>query len=490
MGRKVALNYANKNVYFTILAFIVLFILLFAAKVYSYLLFHTSAELFSVVIAVCVFVFAWNTRKIGNNSYFSFIGISFLFVGIIDLVHTLAYKGMFIFPSFDANTPTQLWIAGRYLLAIPFLIAPIFIARKFNEKLMLLLYFLVTLLILLSVFYWKSFPVSYIEGVGLTPFKKVSEYIISLIFLTSIIILKFFKDKFDKTVYLLLTLSLAINIISELLFTLYIGVYDVSNMLGHYGKILSYYLAYKAIIEVGLTKPFNLMFLELKQNEQRKDDFLRIVSHELKTPITTIKGYSQFLASQLKKSKNSKHSYYVSQITAQADKMNSLIDDFLNTTKIESGQMTFKTREFDLHELTSEVVDEIQRLQKNQRIKLKSKANIKVFGDRQRIGQVLSNLIYNAIKYSPEDKKIKIQVMPNTRNVIVSVEDSGIGIPKNKQQNIFSKYYRTEKGQQKADGLGLGLYISKEIIKHHKGKIWVESEEGKGSKFSFTLPLR
>ena len=150
----------------------------------------------------------------------------------------------------------------------------------------------------------------------------------------------------------------------------------------------------------------------------------------------------------------------------------------------------FKTREFDLHELTSEVVDEIQRLQKNQRIKLKSKANIKVFGDRQRIGQVLSNLIYNAIKYSPEDKKIKIQVMPNTRNVIVSVEDSGIGIPKNKQQNIFSKYYRTEKGQQKADGLGLGLYISKEIIKHHKGKIWVESEEGKGSKFSFTLPLR
>jgi hypothetical protein len=148
---------------------------LYLSSLYSYLLFHSFAEIFSVIVAAAIFIIAWNSRRFLDNSYFLFLGVAFLFVGALDLVHTLAYKGMGIFPEYGTNLATQLWIGARYLQSLALLIAPLLIGRRLRVNWLLAGYGLVTALLLVSIFYWQNFPVCFVEGVGLTTFKKVSE---------------------------------------------------------------------------------------------------------------------------------------------------------------------------------------------------------------------------------------------------------------------------------------------------------------------------
>ena len=154
---------------------------LYLSSFYNYLLFHNLAEIFSIVVAWAIFILAWNTRRIMDNNYLLFIGIAYLFIGALDLVHTLGYRGMGIFHGYTANLPTQLWVAARYMESLSLLIAPLFLARRLRADLVLIIYALVTALVLGSVFYWHIFPTCFVEGIGLTPFKKISEYIISII---------------------------------------------------------------------------------------------------------------------------------------------------------------------------------------------------------------------------------------------------------------------------------------------------------------------
>lgn len=154
---------------------------LYLASLYNYLLFHSLAELFSIIIACSIFLMAWNARHIMDNNFMLFLGIASLFVGGIDLVHTLAYKGMNIFPGYDANLPTQLWIAARYLHSFSILSAILLMRRQFKPRAVIMPYLVVTVFSLLSIFVWPIFPDCYIEGEGLTSFKIISEYIISLI---------------------------------------------------------------------------------------------------------------------------------------------------------------------------------------------------------------------------------------------------------------------------------------------------------------------
>ncbi len=227
-----------------------------------------------------------------------------------------------------------------------------------------------------------------------------------------------------------------------------------------------------------------------KEQDRRKDEFLSMASHELKTPVTTIKAYAQILARQLKKDGDVKKKYYINKIENQTNKLNALIEDFLNVSKIEAGKLIFNRTEFDLGELVNKIVLDFQHMTDTHTIKKIGKSKLFVFGDEDRIGQVLINLLSNAVKYSPKGEKIIVRSRKNKDSVTVSVEDSGQGIPKSKQESIFEKYYQvTEKGEEGKKGFGLGLFITREIIKRHKGAIRVESEEGKGSTFSFTLPL-
>jgi PAS domain S-box-containing protein len=246
---------------------ILVFLGLYLTSLYSYLLFHSLAEIFSIVIACGIFMIVWNSRRFLDNNYLIFIGIAYLFVGAVDLIHTLAYKGMGVFQGYETNLATQLWIATRYVQSLSLFIAPLFFRRKLKINLVFLGYTAVTSLLFISIFYWDIFPICFVEGVGLTPFKKISEYIISSILLASIIPLLKNRREFDRDVLQLLVCSIILTIISESAFTFYINAYGLSNLIGHFFEILAFYFIYKAIIQTGLTKPYDLLFRNLKRSE-------------------------------------------------------------------------------------------------------------------------------------------------------------------------------------------------------------------------------
>jgi PAS domain S-box-containing protein len=228
---------------------------------------------------------------------------------------------------------------------------------------------------------------------------------------------------------------------------------------------------------------------EFKQFQQQKDNFLGIASHELKTPLTSLKLYSQFLEKNLRKQQDDNNATVALKMDEQINKLNNLINDLLDVTKIQNGKIILNHSEFNFDELVNEVVDE-QQMSTSQKISLETEGIGNIYGDRNRISQVMSNLINNAIKYSPESDRILITTkLLENNNVFFSVKDFGIGIPEDKKDRVFEQYYRVSGSKEHTfPGLGLGLYISSEIIKRSGGRIFVNTTEGKGSDFCFEIP--
>jgi len=235
----------------------------------NYLLFHGLAELFSIIIACCIFIIAWNSRKFSTQPYLLLVGIGYLFVAFIDLFHTFSYKGLSVFPGYGADLPTQLWIAARYMESLTFVVSIYFFRRKLHISAIFSAYGFIIFMIFASLFWWKIFPSCYIEGTGLTPFKKTSEYIISFLWIMAIWLIYREKMEFDNQVLKLLIASMVASMASELSFTIYISVFGLANFAGHILKIISFYLVYKASIATNLTRPYRSMFREVKLNEMR-----------------------------------------------------------------------------------------------------------------------------------------------------------------------------------------------------------------------------
>ena len=260
-------NPEKKKYYIEFYVFLIILFLTYLTIFYNYLLFHTIVELFSIVIGGGIFIICWNSRKRIDNSFFLVIGVSFLYVGFLDLVHSLAYTGMNIFIGYDTNLPAQLWIAARYTQAGSFLLASIIINKKIRISYLIIFYTLITFILLLLIFS-GIFPVCFIEGIGLTPFKIISEYIIDfLLFLTIFVIYKQ-RLLFERKIYLTLLYSIISIIISEVSFTLYVHAYGIPNLIGHIFKIIAFFFLYKAIINIGLENPINLLFRKLKLSEK------------------------------------------------------------------------------------------------------------------------------------------------------------------------------------------------------------------------------
>ena len=226
-----------------------------------------------------------------------------------------------------------------------------------------------------------------------------------------------------------------------------------------------------------------------KQLQQYRDNFLGIASHELKTPVTTIKTYAQLLEMTLKQCGTPDSMHMIKRMNSQVDKLTRLINELLDITKLQAGKLQFSDKIFCFNTLIEEVVDELQHTTATHTI-IKHLSDVgNVYGDRERISQVVTNLLTNAIKYSPNAEKIIVYTSLHNKDVMLCVEDFGIGIPEQNRQKVFEQYYRVNgKAHHTIPGLGLGLFISSEIIKRVGGKIWVRSEEGEGSTFCFTVP--
>lgn len=229
------------------------------------------------------------------------------------------------------------------------------------------------------------------------------------------------------------------------------------------------------------------LFEQVKSLSDKKDEFIALASHELKTPLTTIKGYLQILS---KKEQDKMSNLFINKSLYQVDKLNTLVEDLLNMSRIEAGRLDFNLEIFDLKEMLQEIVETFSYSSQTHKIigSLGSTPAI-IEGDKQRIEQAVLNLMTNAIKYSPKADTIYVKLEVVGTKVIVRFRDEGIGLTAHQKEQLFTRFYRAE-DTQGISGLGLGLYLTKQIIDRHQGVIDVTSEYGKGSEFYFTLPLK
>ena len=597
--------------YLTPLVGALLLVGLYLSSLYNYLLFHSFAEIFSVVVAVGIFIIAWNSRRFLDNSYFLFIGVAFLFVAILDLLHTLAYSGMGVFPEYGTNLATQLWVCARYLQGISLLLAPLFIGQKLRARFLFLGYGLITALVIASIFYWDIFPCCFVEGAGLTIFKKVSEYIISFILVGAIFTMFRKRRQFDTVVLKLLLAAILVTIASELSFTLYDSPFGFPNLLGHFLKIAAFYLIYKAIIETGLVKPYNLLFRDLKQREEQyrdlyeeapdaylscgadgiikranrsaaellgysreelagkpvsdlyadtpngkaaaegvfkrflsgeevrdqelevrradgttvwvslsvrpirdkegrvvasrsimaditehrkldqlKDDFIGLVSHELRSPMTVITGAINTALTEAERLSPEETRQLLKDAAAESESLSNLLTNLLELSRVQAQRLVLYSEAIDATKIIGEAVDKIKRQYSTHKFVISLPRRLPpIYADSLRLERILYNLLENAVKYSPPGGEVRVSAKPQGEHLVIGVSDQGIGIPPADQAKLFAPFQRLEKRPSGVRGVGLGLMVCRRLVEAHGGNIWVESEPGHGSSFFFTMPL-
>ncbi len=247
--------------------------------------------------------------------------------------------------------------------------------------------------------------------------------------------------------------------------------------------------------EKDIARGFTFIVRDLTEKmefEKRKDAFISTATHELKTPITSMKLYAQIVEKEVKKSGNKTNIYSLSKLNSQLDKLIALMDYLLDVSKVQTGKLELKKGFFNINILIEETIATIQSVSKNHTIVHEGKIEGDVCGDRDRIGQVLSNLITNAVKYSPgANKVISINTHTEARSIVISVKDFGLGISELEQPAIFGRFYRASAAlDNKIEGIGLGLYVAQQIVIAHKGKMWLESKKDEGSTFYFSIPRK
>lgn len=258
-------NYIGFTV--SMLLSVAVLVILFQMNRVNFLFFHVITELVSVVIMWAIFILVWNTRATIDNYAVLFLGVSYFFVGSVDLLHTISYKGMGVLAGNDSNVPTQLWIVSRYIQSVSLLLAPLLLRRRPQPSLVLLCFFGSTVL-LVGLVFSGLFPNCLIGGVQLTSFKIGSEYLVVVLLTVSIWAFNKVKKEFDPQILRLIFLSLGASIVSELSFTFYTNIYGLSNFVGHCFKIVAMLFLYKAVIEVGIASPFRLFLYKLKRKDQ------------------------------------------------------------------------------------------------------------------------------------------------------------------------------------------------------------------------------
>jgi PAS domain S-box-containing protein len=249
-------------------------------------LFHSLVELFTAVVAFGIFMLAWNSRRYLDNKSLLFIGIAYLSVGALDVIHEIAFDALFGVGHYEPNVASQLWIASRFIQGASLLFAPFFTVRNVSANKLLWIYIGVTILVMLTIFFWRIFPTCHIDGVGLTPFKKVAEYVVAVMLVSAIYTFRRFREHFDPYVYRQIILSIVLTILSGLTFVVDVAVDNPVFLIGHMFKVFAFYFIYDAIVATGLAKPHNLLVRNLKQSEES----LRDTVEKLKTARTELES--------------------------------------------------------------------------------------------------------------------------------------------------------------------------------------------------------
>lgn len=230
---------------------------------------------------------------------------------------------------------------------------------------------------------------------------------------------------------------------------------------------------------------------KIKEQDRLKDEFVFIASHELRAPITTMKGYLELILKDTSNKMNAEMIRNLKVVFEDANHLNQLVEDLLNVARIEAGKFKFEPEVFSIGELGKKTVEGLSAKAQAKKINISFEdgENLKVNSDQGKVQEILMNLVDNSVKYTPEFGKVVVKVAQDGKNAVVSVADNGLGIPESFKEHIFEKFSRVERAQVGMQGTGLGLFIVKQLIDRMGGKIWFTSEEGKGSTFSFSFPL-
>lgn len=246
------------------------------------------------------------------------------------------------------------------------------------------------------------------------------------------------------------------------------------------------------LINLGVIRIYGHDITKRRKLELQKDEFFSVASHELKTPLTSIKAFIQLIQKICKGTCNPQMGHYLKRVSVQIDKLTHLINDLLDISKIQSGKLIGIKENIKIDNLIEETIEDVQMTaDSGHKIYFKTRSKASVFGDRYRLSQVLANLLVNAIEYSPKSDRVDVEAKNKNGMVVISVKDYGLGIAKEKQKQLFERFYQVQPSREflgKFSSLGLGLFISAKIVRDHGGDIWLKSEEGKGSTFYFNLP--
>ena len=473
---------------------------------YSFLLFHTTAEMFIAVVGFIIFMLAWNTRRYVDDGFFLVLGIGFFFAAFFTMLHALAYQGMPLFPDYWPDLGTRIWICKQYLLGATFVAATLFVGKKISARAVLAIFTIPAAAVLVSIFWFHTFPACRDEAGKLTLFKVGSEYIVATMFVVSMFLLYRRRSHFDKTVLSLLLGALAANIAGSLVFTIYTSTTGIANLTGHTLVIVAYYLIYKAILETGLARPFEVLFRGMKENERVLEKLVGDRTADLQQSnqqLEAEKTRLRTLASELnmaeerhrRKIATSLHDEFGQILTACKMNLGSLkkkaaleqFDEFKNVRTFldEAIQYTRTlTSElsppvlytFDIATAIGWLGDQFQE-RHNLPVKVDDDGVKKPLSDEIRVVlfQSVRELLFNVVKHA-QAKNAEVCLTRNNGTVTVHVKDDGVGLGDVLTVNAIKPK-------------GYGLFNVKERIEFLGGSIVFANASPSGTVVTFTLPL-
>jgi signal transduction histidine kinase len=469
-----------------------------ALRLQGYLLFHTFAELFSVVIAATYAVIAWHTRRVAGGSSIGALGIAYFFVALLDTVHTLSFDRMGIFVGYyyPAN---QVWVIARSVEASALCVFSFVDLRsRFQSRAVLLAYTAVTVGGLASIFVFRSFPACFVAGQGQTTFKVAAEVFIIALLVAAAVVLNARKRLYSPAIHRLLQLSIGVTALSELSFMVYVHNFDALNLAGHLLKIVSFYLVYRAVVVTCLERPQEILFdqlsrtaEQLRTSNEAKDSFISILSHDLRGPLSGIRSIAQLYAEEDAGDTDDRARVVFAEIGKAADASLRLVERVLDWAKSRGGSLEPVPRELDAGALIDTELEPLRKLAESKGVAVRTEyaKDGAVFADGDMLGTIVRNLIQNAVKFTAAGGSVAVSLKREGAAVSIEIADSGVGMSQETVDRLFDAAERvTMPGTDGEKGSGFGLVLCAEFAVRMGGRLAVSSRPGEGSVFRLTLP--
>ncbi len=462
----------------------------------NFLLFHTLAELFSIVVSFLMFAIAWQTTAFSRNPFVMVLACGYVWIGGLDLMHTLSYKGIGILDQGNANMATQLWIGSRYLESLTLLAASLAFRYPVNRHLALA-GFGISATALAAVIFTGHFPDAFIEGQGLTPFKVQSEFLVIGLLAGAILHLYSVRQHASGIIVRLMMGAILLTIIAELEFTNYVSVYGFANMLGHLAKFLSYWLIYLAIVRSTLRQPYKMLDrsrVEAQQANRAKSEFLARMSHDLRTPLNAIIGFSELMARETFGPIGDKRYHgYLEDVQKSGKLLVALVNDILDMSKIEAGKMNLHLESLTLAPVVEEAVGINRALSNQAGVSIATdlpSTPVQIIGDERALLQMFNNLISNAIKFNRPGGEVRIKVRCQSGGgLTVEVIDNGIGMSPSTLSSALEPFEQGESNPMVShQGSGLGLFLCSQFAKIQNIDFHIQSHEGQGTTAALAFP--